>query len=483
MDALTEWLAAPGYWTSRWLVVRLIAAVYAVAFLAAVNQLRPLVGERGLRPIPGLTARVPFRRAPSLFHWRYSDRLAMGVCWGGLALSVALALGLPQAGPAWLPLLAWLVVWSLYLSVVNVGGIFWGYGWESILLEAGAVAALLGGDAAAPPILGLLLLRWLLLRVELGAGLIKIRGDECWRDLTCLEYHNETQPLPGPLSWHAHHLPRWWHRIEVAGNHVVQLIVPLALFLPQPVAGVAALLIAGTQAWLVVTGNFSWLNALTIVLAAAALPGAWLSWLPVAPPAPLPAPPAWLAVVVVAATAAVVVMSWWPVRNMASSGQRMNASFNPLHLVNTYGAFGSITRTRYEVVLEATTDPRPGPDSDWHEYRFRGKPGDPHRRPPQVAPYHLRLDWQMWFAAMAPRPRRRWFPRLVERLLEADPGVLGLLAEDPLDGREPTAVRALRYRYRFTTPRERRRTGRWWHRERVGVFLPATTGSRRRPAR
>ena len=57
-------------------------------------------------------------------------------------------------------------------------------------------------------------------RLELGAGLIKLRGDRCWRDLTCLEYHHETQPLPGPTSRFFHHLPRPLHRAEVLANHV-----------------------------------------------------------------------------------------------------------------------------------------------------------------------------------------------------------------------------------------------------------------------
>lgn len=473
-----EWSAAEGHWLSRWLLTRLIALWYLVAFVAAARQLRPLVGERGLLPIPALLERRSLRQAPSLFHWRYSDRLADLVCGLGILLSAATALGVPQQGPGWLPLLVWVVLWVLYLSIVNVGQIFWAYGWESILLEAGILAALLGSGASAPPVITLVLFRWLLFRVEFGAGLIKIRGDECWRDLTCLEYHHETQPLPGPLSWHAHHLPRWWHRVEVAGNHLTQLVVPVGLFLPQPVAGISAVVIVATQAWLVTTGNFAWLNVLTMTLAVVAVPDAWLGWLPVSAPTSLPAPPTWLAVATVAAGAAVAVMSWWPVRNMASSGQRMNASFNTLHLVNTYGAFGAITRTRFELSVEGTTDDPSDPDARWRPYRFRGKPGEPGRRPPQVAPYHLRLDWQMWFAAMQRRPRRAWFRRFVDSLLDADPAVLGLLREDPFDGAAPAAVRVRRFRYRYTTPEERRATGDWWVREEVGVFLPPVTRQR-----
>ena len=174
----------------------------------------------------------------------------------------------------------WLVLWALYLSVVNVGQTFYGFGWETLLLEAGFLAVFLGPAAQAPPTLVLWLYRWLLFRVEFGAGLIKLRGDRCWRDLTCLDYHHETQPLPGPLSWFFHHLPARLHRVEVLANHATQLVVPFGLFAPQPVAGAAALVIVVTQAWLLVSGNFSWLNLITIVLATSALALTATAWSP-----------------------------------------------------------------------------------------------------------------------------------------------------------------------------------------------------------
>jgi hypothetical protein len=153
----------------------------------------------------------------------------------------------------------------------------------------------------------------------------------------------------------------------------------------------------------------------------------------------------------------------------------MNYSFNPLHVVNTYGAFGSITRTRYEIVFEGTDEPVVTPATRWQEYEFRGKPGDPARLPPQVAPYHLRLDWLMWFAAMSPAPRDAWMMTLVTRLLEGDREVLALLRTTPFPDRPPRFVRARYYRYRFTTPDERARSGAWWKRDLAGEYLPAVS--------
>ncbi|MET7358620.1 lipase maturation factor family protein [Streptomyces sp. NPDC005562] len=465
-----EWFTADTYWLSRLIVQRALAAVYLVAFLGAALQFRALIGERGMLPVPRYVERVPFRRAPSLFQLHYSDRFFASCAWLGCAVAVALLAGLDGHLPLWGAMALWLVPWALYLSIVNVGQTWYGFGWESLLLEVGFLAVFLGNDRVAPPVLVLFLLRWVLFRVEFGAGLIKMRGDACWRALTCLDFHHETQPMPGPLSWFFHHLPRPAHRVEVAANHVTQLAVPFLLFTPQPVATGAACLMIVTQLWLVLSGNFAWLNWLTIVLAASALD---LS--PCHPPPDLTAPPRWYEVVVIVVTAALLALSYRPVRNLLSRRQVMNTSFDPLHLVNSYGAFGSVSRVRQEVVIEGTADPVAREDSDWRPYEFKGKPGDVRRWPRQFAPYHLRLDWMMWFAGLSPAYARSWFGPLVERLLDGDRDTLRLLRDSPFPpDAPPTYIRARLYRYRYTTWRERRETGACWERTYVREFLPPT---------
>src|SRR6185436_18031487 len=196
-----DWLQAPDYWLARFLIERALAGTYLLAFLVAKLQFPALLGERGLLPVPQLTSVASFREVPSLFHFHYSDRFFGAVTWAGIVLAAATLLGLPQAGPAWASMLVWLAMWTLYLSIVNVGQTFYAFGWESILLEAGFLASFLGPSGSPPPVLVLWLFRWLLFRIEFGAGLIKLRGDSCWRDLTCLYYHHETQPMPNPLSW------------------------------------------------------------------------------------------------------------------------------------------------------------------------------------------------------------------------------------------------------------------------------------------
>jgi hypothetical protein len=470
-----DWLAAPDYYLARLVIQRGLGVIYLIAFVVAVKQFRPLLGERGLLPVPRYVRLAGWSRAPSLFTLRYSDRLLGAVAWTGIGLAALVVVGLPERGPIGVSMLVWFALWALYLSIVNVGQTFYGFGWESLLLEAGFLAIFLGPTDVAPPLPVIILMRWLLFRVEFGAGLIKLRGDRCWRRLTCLDYHHETQPMPNPLSWWFHRLPAPLHRMEVAANHATQLVVPFLLFTPQPYASVAGVIMIVTQGWLVLSGNFSWLNVVTMTLAFSALDNRLLeAVLPASPPAVLADPPAWFGALALALAAAFAVLSWWPVRNMLSSHQAMNLSFNRLHLVNTYGAFGTISRERNEVVIEGTDDTTITPGTDWRPYEFKGKPGDPRRRPPQVAPYHLRLDWLMWFAALSPAYAEPWLPRLAAKLLEGDEPTLRLLDRrgNPFPDAPPVFVRARLFRYRYTTRAERRTNGAWWVRTEIGIYLP-----------
>ena len=468
-------LSATDSLIARFVIERGLGLVYLIAFVVAARQFPALSGERGLEPATDLLRATTFRETPSLFHLGYSDRRLRAVAWAGAILAALVVVGLPQAAPLPITMLAWLALWALYTSIVNIGGTFYGFGWETLLLEAGFLAIFLGNAETAPLFPVILAFRWLAFRVEFGAGLIKLRGDACWRELRCMEWHHETQPLPNPLSWFFHHLPRPVHRLEAAGNFIAQLVLPFGLFLPQPFASIAAVLLIGSQLYLVISGNYAWLNWLTIVVAAAGLADGFVgAFVPIELPA-VAAAPDWFVGAVIALTAVIVVLSWFPVRNLASPDQRMNASFDPFRLVNTYGAFGSVSRERYEVVVEGTDAPEPTADATWREYEFRGKPGDPARMPAQVAPYHLRLDWMMWFLPLSATYGERWFGPFLVALLRGDRAVLGLLRSDPFGGAPPTHVRARLFRYRYTTPAERRATGRWWNRELVGDYARAVS--------
>jgi hypothetical protein len=142
---------------------------------------------------------------------------------------------------------------------------------------------------------------------------------------------------------------------------------------------------------------------------------------------------------------------------MVSPNQVMNASFDPLELVNTYGAFGAVGRERMNVVFEGTDSAVPDDAAAWKPYPYRGLPVDPAARPPQVAPYQLRLDWQMWFAAMpSPRKGYPWTLHFAWKLLHNDSGAVGLFAaRTPFPGARRAIVRAVLYRYAFADPANR----------------------------
>ena len=136
--------------------------------------------------------------------WAFS-----AAAWLGIGLSALAIGGFADRQPSWLAPSLCGLIWVLYLSFVKVGQIFSGFGWEAILLEAGFFAMFLGPSTREPPMLAVLAIRWLEFRIMFGAGLIKMRGDSCWRDLTCLNYHYETQPMPNTLSWYFHAAPQW----------------------------------------------------------------------------------------------------------------------------------------------------------------------------------------------------------------------------------------------------------------------------------
>ncbi|HKJ46174.1 MAG TPA: lipase maturation factor family protein [Balneolales bacterium] len=459
------------YWISRLIIERAMGIVYLIAFTVALNQFRPLVGEKGLLPATIFIKKIPFRRSPSLFQWYYSDYLLRLVAWTGIFLSIILITGLLDDVPIWTYMSAWFLLWVFYLSIVNVGQIFYGYGWESLLLESGFYTIFLGPLNMATSVLVIWILRWLVFRVEFGAGLIKMRGDRCWRELTCMNYHHETQPFPNPLSRYFHHVPSPLHRFETFSNHVVQLFIVWGLFAPQPIASIAAILIICSQLYLIISGNYAWLNWLTVILALSGFSDKFLQHL-----IPLNVPTVYAITLPYQAliyllTIIVAYMSIGPIKNMISRNQAMNRSFNPLHLVNTYGAFGSVTRERYEIIIEGTNDENVDKKTEWKAYEFKGKPGDTRRRSSQVAPYHLRIDWQMWFAALEPSHRPTWFYRFVLRLLQNDKQTLKLIRYNPFGDDAPRFIRARLFLYRYSTSRERKENGQWWNRTYLQDYL------------
>jgi membrane protein implicated in regulation of membrane protease activity len=277
------------------------------------------------------------------------------------------------------------------------------------------------------------------------------------------------------------------HRSSALFSHIVQVVVPFALFAPQPFAAIAGGLIILHQLVLIVSGNYSWLNWLTVVLGIAAFSdrtlglGAHAAGF-ITAAAPVIPRPLWFEALLWAIAAMTAALSIQPALNLLSKRQAMNRSYNRFQLVNAYGAFGSVGRKRYELVIEGTADRVLTSATRWQEYGFKAKPGDPMRRPPQIAPWHLRLDWLIWFIPFSIGITSHgiqvgrydiWFVRFILKLLAGDRATLRLMGTNPFPDRPPAYIRALLYDYRYTTPEEKRDTGAWWVRQQLGVYLPA----------
>ena len=479
-------MARSPYWLTRFVLLRLLGFVYFVAFLCLARQLLPLLGHDGLTPVPlflhRLEAHFGSRRAaflqfPSLFWLDASDGFMLAMAWLGAGLSLVVLAGFANA-------LLLAVLWALYLSFVHIGQDWYGYGWEIQLLETGFLAVFLCPlldprpfPRRPPPAPVLWLYRWLIFRIMLGAGLIKLRGDSCWRDLTCLYYHYETQPLPNPLSRWLHFQPHWFQKGGVLFNYLAELMAPWFAFWPRAARHIAGGVLLAFQVSLILSGNLSFLNWLTIVPILACFDDTLLRRVL---PRPLVARAERAAAETrpsrthqVAAAALVVlvgVLSFRPVRNLLSQRQMMNTSFNRLELVNTYGAFGSVGRLRPEIVFEGTSDETIGAETRWREYEFKCKPGDVMRRPCAIAPYQERIDWQLWFAAMSTPENYPWTLHLVWKLLHNDRGALSLLATNPFPDAPPRYIRARFYRYEFAPPGDP--SGAWWKRTLLDEWLP-----------
>jgi len=490
LTKLADWFArdAPagdGHWLTRFLALRLLGLVYLMAFLTLVNQGPGLIGAHGLLPAADFLRDVAaqlggrgagFAELPTLFWLGAGDRAIAAAGWLGVALSLVVLAGYANA-------IVLAILCALQISVVAIGQDFYGFGWETQLVETGFLCIFLCPlldprpfPLRPPPAPVIWLLRWLIIRVMWGAGLIKLRGDPCWRDLTCLDFHFETQPVPSPLSPAFHFLPHWAHKLGVLFNHVVELAAPFFMFTPwRRLRWIAGASMAALQVVLIASGNLSFLNWLTLVPILACFDdGLWRRLLPRAllaraERAQAAAIPSRAQGATIAALAlAVAFLSVGPVLNLLSAKQAMNTSFTRLPLINTYGAFGSVGRERDQLVFEGTADAEITDATTWRAYEWKCQPGDPARRPCWMSPYHYRLDWLLWFAAMGEPREYPWAVHLTWKLLEADPTTLGLLATDPFGGAPPRHIRVDRYRYRFAP----RGAGVWWRRERLAPWLP-----------
>jgi predicted DCC family thiol-disulfide oxidoreductase YuxK len=457
------------------LFLRLLGAIYVAAFASLGVQITGLVGENGILPLGhyleaaregwGVAA---YWSLPTLFWIDASDLALVGGSVSGVALGCLVA-----AGYGLRPALV--ALYLLYVSFIYAGQTFTSYQWDLLLAESGFVAIFLSSGS----VIVLWLYRWLLFRYMFLSGAVKVLSNfPTWQNLTALDYHLWTQPLPTPLAWYAAQLPHAVLAAATAVTLLLELALVFLIFLPRRPRAVAAWSVVAFQILIMLTGNFAFFNLLTISLCVLLLddaalrpllPGRLASWTALDLPYGGRAATA-AAVALVVVTVPPGIDRIWTAFSGAGLplAGAITRAVSPLLIVNDYGPFATTTRTRPEIVIEGSDD-----GEAWRPYVFRYKPGPVERAPRWNVPHQPRLDWQMWFAAYGTFSDNPWFGALMQRLLEGRPEVLELLAVSPFPERPPKYVRALLYEYRFA--RGETDAGSWWARRLTGIYFPQTS--------
>ncbi len=478
---LSKWLGdAPSTRVTADLFLRALGLVYLIAFVSLWVQIEGLIGSSGILPVADYLTRArdalgsdAYLRLSTLLWLSGSDVVLNLLCGGGVLVAVLLMLGVLPA-----PSLA--LLWLFYLSLTVGGQVFLSFQWDVLLLEAGFLAIFLApltvrtgfGRGPEPSRLALFLLRLLLFRLMFTSGVVKLTsGDASWLTGVALQFHYETQPLPTPLAFWAHHLPLWVQKLSLYFTFFVELVVPFFYFAPRRLRLLAGGFTALLMLLIALTGNYGFFNLLTVVLCVPLLDDRALRWLRTDAPAKAyrrwpRALMALVAATVIAFTPLLVYSALRPGAPWPGFADRAYGWLQPFRSFNSYGLFRVMTTRRPEIIVEGSDD-----GEIWLPYTFKYKPGDPSRAPPLVQPHMPRLDWQVWFAALGSCQRTPWFVQFLVRLLEGAPEVTALLESNPFE-QPPKFIRATLYDYRYTAPSELRGDGRWWQRENLGLYCP-----------
>ena len=450
----TPKLAPEGRFASLRTFLRLLGLVYFVAFVSFGIQAQSLIGAHGILPFEDYLKAVKealhgaaYWNVPTLL-WMLPNDSAMLALWlTGCLWALIAVFGKWQRA-------AMVVCLLLWISLCSVGQDFYSFQWDILLCEAGFLAIF-----AERVRLRIWLFRWLLFRLMFFSGMVKLlSADTTWRGLSALTYHYYTQPLPTPLAWYMQQLPAWFQMASVGFVFVVELAVPFLFFAPRRLRHMAAWLTIALQVLILLTGNYTFFNFLTIFLC---------MWLFIEPDEHCRASRP----VTIGLAVGIGVLSGLTWLRLFSipvppGGEATMRIADPLRIVNSYGLFAVMTTTREEIIVEGSND-----GVNWKAYEFRFKPGNVYRPPPVVAPYQPRLDWQMWFAALGDYRNNRWFVNMVLRLLQGEPSVLRLFSYNPFPKSPPKYVRAVTYSYTFTHFGDRA----WWARKETGTYLPAVS--------
>jgi hypothetical protein len=481
------------YNSIKWFFLRFLGFIYLIAFWSSAVQIKALIGENGITPanefLQGIKIQIPDWQAyylcPTLAWFDASDTSLMILVVAGIVFSIMSMLGYIQR-------ISFLLSWLLYLSIVNAGNVFMSFQWDSLLLETGFLAIFLApnklierkNEIIPPSIFVIWLLRFLLFKLMFLSGAVKlVSGDESWRNLTALSYHWYTQPLPMPIAWLMEQLPASVNKFCTFTTLFIELFIPFFIFFGRKMRFMAFIILVLFQICIIATGNYTFFNLLTIALCLVLLDDMQLqksiNFILKIQFQNLEQQSKIIMRNTVAnkiiGIALVLTVGLSSFNEVISTAFRItitplaleNMFIEPLRITGTYGLFAVMTKSRLEIIIEGSND-----GSIWQAYKFKYKPQELNQAPAWVAPYQPRLDWQMWFAALSNYENNQWFVNFIMRLLQGQTDVLALLDKNPFPDKAPKYIRAVSYNYYFTDFNTLMKTGNWWRREYVGIYLP-----------
>jgi lipase maturation factor 1 len=467
----------------RWIVLRALGLIYISAFFSLLFQIRGLIGPHGILPASRFLGAVEQFQAPkqlwfapTLLWLNSGSHMLMGLCWAGLLAGLLLTLNLWPRGML-------VVCFLCFLSFVSAAQDFSSYQSDGMLLELGFLALFFAppgwrpglGRAHPPSRASYFLLQWEWFRIYFESGLVKLlSGDPEWRHLTAMDEYYQNGPLPTWIGWYLQHMPHWFHWGTALATLVMELVIVWMLFLPRRWRLICFWIVTPWEIGVIFTANYCFLNYLVLTLGFLLLDDqVFRRWLPEQVVSPAPMRRMTRLTTVVSAALLILVGYATTVELISMVYKRLNvpmepvAFLEPFRIANQYGLFAVMTRGRYEIEFQGSSDGK-----TWVAYPFRYKPQALNRAPGIYAPYQPRFEWNLWFASLGPWQSNPWVPRAEESLLNNEADVVALFAANPFQGAPPRQVRTVLYQYWFTSMAEKRATGDWWKRKLLGVYAP-----------
>jgi hypothetical protein len=447
---------------------RLMGIIYFFSLGSFLFQIRGLIGERGILPVKAYLNPFQQRWGKRRFYWiptvfwlNSSDQALMFITGLGTFLAILLTLGV-------YPFLMLPLLFLIHLSIISVGQDFLSFGWEMFFLETSCHAFLLS-LTSVPNLVVWISVYLLIFRFHIQAGTSKLLSREpVWRNLTALAYHYQTQPLPNTIAWYLHKFPLWFHKLSTLMTLLIEIVLPFAIFGPKELQLTAFLGFFFLQFVVWLSGNYSYLNHLTVVLVSLLINDSYLQFFFSLPDTSLTSE--YLDFFLYTAGSIMIFLQLLRLYHHFSHNKKVGrilSYIEPFHIANRYGIFAVMTTTRYEIVIEGSHDKK-----EWKEYIFFYKPSEITHRPRRVSPYQPRIDWQAWFLPFEEFNSRIWFQNLLYRLLEGSPQVLSLLKFNPFPDKPPLFIRAIVYIYEFSDRKTKQSKGEWWRRTYVGPYSP-----------